>query len=59
VRLENLAVEVKSIRRPNAGGVEPTVESLLAEGDVVVLLGSAASLIIAQNTLLIGRIANK
>ncbi len=59
MRLENLAVEVKSIRRPNAGGVEPTVESLLAEGDVVVLLGSAASLMIAQNTLLIGRIANK
>ncbi|MEI8363176.1 MAG: monovalent cation:proton antiporter-2 (CPA2) family protein, partial [Betaproteobacteria bacterium] len=58
MRLENLAVEVKSIRRPNAGGVEPTVESLLVEGDVVVLLGSAASLMIAQNTLLIGRIAN-
>ena len=59
MRLENLAVEVKSIRRPNAGGVEPTLESLIAEGDVVVLLGSAASLMIAQNTLLIGRIANK
>jgi CPA2 family monovalent cation:H+ antiporter-2 len=59
MHLENFAVEVKSIRRPNFTGTEPTVESLLAEGDVIVLLGHPTGLTNAQNALLIGRVALK
>ena len=59
MHLENFAVEVKSIRRPNFIGAEPTVESLLAEGDVIVLLGHPTGLTNAQNALLIGRVALK
>lgn len=59
IHLENFNVEVKSIRRPNSNGTEPTVESTLAEGDVIVLLGHPAGLTNAQNALLIGRVALK
>ncbi len=59
MHLESFAVEVKSIRRPNFIGAEPTVESLLAEGDVIVLLGHPTGLTNAQNALLIGRVALK
>lgn len=59
MHLENFAVEVKSIRRPNFVGAEPTVESQLAEGDVIVLLGHPIGLTNAQNALLIGRVALK
>jgi CPA2 family monovalent cation:H+ antiporter-2 len=59
LHLENFDVEVKSIRRPNSNGIEPTQESLLAEGDVIVLLGHPTSLTNAQNALLIGRVATK
>ena len=59
MQLESFEVEVKSIRRPNAKGPELTDQSLLAEGDVVVLLGLPAGLTNAQNAILIGRIANK
>jgi len=59
MHLENFGVEVKSIRRPNSNGIEPTRESLLAEGDVIVLLGQPTSLTNAQNALLIGRVATK
>jgi CPA2 family monovalent cation:H+ antiporter-2 len=59
IQLDSFDVEVKAIRRPNLVGVEPTVESPLAEGDVIVLLGQPSGLTNAQNALLIGRIAIK
>lgn len=59
IHLENFDVEVKSIRRPNSNGNDPTEESLLAEGDVIVLLGQPTGLTNAQNALLIGRVATK
>ena len=57
--LDNFNVEVKVIRRPNLVGSEPTVESTLVEGDVIVLLGHPTGLTNAQNALLIGRVAIK
>lgn len=59
IQLENFNVEVKSIRRPNSNGSEPTEQSLLAEGDVIVLLGQPTGITNAQNALLIGRVATK
>ncbi len=59
MHLENFDVEVKSIRRPNSNGSEPSEESPLAEGDVIVLLGQPTGLTNAQNALLIGRVATK
>lgn len=59
MHLENFDVEVKSIRRPNSNGSQPSEESILAEGDVIVLLGQPAGLTNAQNALLIGRVATK
>jgi CPA2 family monovalent cation:H+ antiporter-2 len=59
IHLENFDVEIKSIRRPNSNGTVPTEESLLAEGDVIVLLGLPTSLTNAQSALLIGRVATK
>lgn len=52
-------VEVKSIRRPNSNGAVLNVQSPLAEGDVVVLLGQPTGLINAENALLIGYLAIK
>lgn len=52
-------VEVKSIRRPNSNGAMLNTDSLLAEGDVVVLLGQPTGLINAENALLIGYLAIK
>ena len=59
MNLENFDVEVKSVRRPNSNGMVPTEESLLAEGDVIVLLGQPTGLTNAQNAMLIGRVATK
>jgi CPA2 family monovalent cation:H+ antiporter-2 len=59
MNLETFGVEVKSIRRPNGVGPQPTDDSELAEGDVVVLLGQPAGLTNAQNAIVIGRLANK
>lgn len=59
MNLEHFEVEVKSVRRPNSNGSEPTHESILAEGDVIVLLGQPTGLANAQNALLIGRVAIK
>lgn len=59
MHLENFDVEVKSIRRPNSNGSQPSEESILAEGDVIVLLGQPTGLTNAQNALLIGRVATK
>ena len=59
MHLESFDVEVKSIRRPNSNGSEPGEESLLVEGDVIVLLGQPTGLTNAQNALLMGRVATK
>ncbi|HEY9209937.1 MAG TPA: monovalent cation:proton antiporter-2 (CPA2) family protein [Methylotenera sp.] len=59
MQLDVFAVEVKAIRRPNSNGAVLTTDSLLAEGDVVVLLGQPTGLANAENALLIGRVAIK
>ena len=59
MHLDHFNVEVKVIRRPNSIGVQPTLESMLMEGDVIVLLGQPIGLTNAQNALLIGRVAFK
>lgn len=59
MQLDSFEVEIKSIRRPNSNGAQLTLESPLAEGDVIVLLGQPTGLTNAQNALLIGRIAIK
>lgn len=59
MQLDHFEVEVKSIRRPNSNGAVIDTESLLREGDVVVLLGQSAGLVNAENALLMGRVAIK
>ena len=59
MQLSSFQVEVKSIRRPYSSGPEPTDQTILAEGDVIVLLGLPVGLTNAQNAILIGRVANK
>ena len=59
MQLDVFDVEVKSIRRPNSNGAILNQNSLLAEGDVIVLLGQPAGLSNAENALLIGRVAIK
>ena len=59
MQLESFGVEVKSIRRPNSNGLQLSEESLLADGDVIVLLGQPTGLTNAQNALLIGKVATK
>ena len=59
MQLESFGVEVKSIRRPNSNGLELSEDSLLADGDVIVLLGQPAGLTNAQHALLIGKVATK
>jgi CPA2 family monovalent cation:H+ antiporter-2 len=59
MQLDVFDVEVKAIRRPNSNGAVLTTDSLLAEGDVVVLLGQPTGLVNAENALLIGRVAIK
>ena len=55
VWLDDYNVEVKSIRRPNLNGLEHTPDTVLAEGDVVVLLGTPENLVSAEKVLLSGR----
>lgn len=59
MHLNNFEVEVKSIRRPNSNGAKLNEESLLVEGDVIVLLGQVTGLKNAQDALLVGRVATK
>ncbi|MDO9365036.1 MAG: monovalent cation:proton antiporter-2 (CPA2) family protein [Methylotenera sp.] len=59
IQLDSFEVEIKSIRRPNSNGAQLSLESPLAEGDVIVLLGQPTGLTNAQNALLTGRIATK
>lgn len=53
--LERYEVEMKSIRRQSFKPYEPMPESVLAEGDVVVLLGRPENLMSAERALLTGR----
>jgi CPA2 family monovalent cation:H+ antiporter-2 len=55
IGLQSYGVEVKSIRRQNHKGMEPTSDELLAEGDVLVLLGTPEDLLSAEKVLLTGR----
>ncbi|HLD09218.1 MAG TPA: NAD-binding protein, partial [Methylophilaceae bacterium] len=55
IGLEGYNVEIKSIRRPNSNGFEPTLDVVFAEGDVVVLLGTPEYLAGAEKALLVGR----
>ena len=55
IGLQSYRVEVKSIRRQNHKGIEPTSDELLAEGDVLVLLGTPEDLLGAEKVLLTGR----
>jgi CPA2 family monovalent cation:H+ antiporter-2 len=59
IQLDSFEVEIKSIRRPNSNGAQLSLESPLAEGDVIVLLDQPAGLTNAQNALLTGRVATK
>lgn len=59
MQLDSFEVEVRSIRRPNSNGAAIGTESLLLEGDVVVLLGQSVGLMNAENALLMGRVAIK
>jgi len=55
IGLEGYNVEIKSIRRPNSNGFEPTLDVVFADGDVVVLLGTPEYLGGAEKMLLTGR----
>lgn len=59
MQLDVFEVEVKSIRRPNSNGAVLNQQSMLAEGDVIVLLGLPTGLTNAENALLTGRVAIK
>ena len=53
--LEEYQVQVKSIRRRNLKGLEPTPDAILIEGDVVVLQGTPDNLTSAEKFLLTGK----
>ncbi|HEY3326307.1 MAG TPA: monovalent cation:proton antiporter-2 (CPA2) family protein [Novimethylophilus sp.] len=53
--LEKLEVQVQSIRRIGDGNIEPTPDTQLYDGDVVVLLGMWEGLASAENMLLKGK----
>jgi CPA2 family monovalent cation:H+ antiporter-2 len=53
--LEEYQVQVKSIRRRNLKGQEPTPDAILIEGDVVVLQGTPDNLTSAEKFLLTGK----
>lgn len=55
LELQDHNVEVKSIRRPNLKSLEPTLDTVFEEGDVVVLLGAPEFLSGAEKVLLQGR----
>jgi CPA2 family monovalent cation:H+ antiporter-2 len=55
VWLEEYKVKVKSIRRRNLKGMDPTPDLVLVEGDVVVLQGTPDNLASAENFLLTGK----
>ncbi|MDP2964224.1 MAG: monovalent cation:proton antiporter-2 (CPA2) family protein [Sulfurimicrobium sp.] len=54
LQLDDLQVEVTAIRRRGIRGVEPSPEMKLMAGDVVVLLGTAENLVLAETRLLQG-----
>jgi len=54
IGLEQAAVEIKSLRRPGAAPVAPMPDTVIQEGDVLVLLGTEESLAAAEIKLLQG-----
>ncbi len=54
VKLESAHVEITAIRRRNIRSLDPTPETLLSEGDVVVLRGRESDLAVAEMLLLQG-----
>jgi CPA2 family monovalent cation:H+ antiporter-2 len=52
--LDSLLVEVTAIRRRGIRGLEPSPETRLMAGDVVVLLGTAGDLALAEEKLMQG-----
>jgi CPA2 family monovalent cation:H+ antiporter-2 len=55
VWLQEFDVTIKSVRRANVKGLEPTPDLVLAEGDVVVLQGTPDRLARAETFLLTGK----
>lgn len=55
VWLESFQVTVKSVRRPNVKGLDPTPDMVLLEGDVVVMQGKPDNLARAEQFLLTGK----
>jgi len=56
IQLGQFSIEVKSVRRPSLQGLEIGKEDVLAEADVIVLLGQTSDLTKAQNALITGRV---
>ena len=57
ITLDPFDVEIKVLRRPGSPHIQLTPESILCEGDVIVVLGSPVGIDYAQNALLIGQMA--
>jgi monovalent cation:H+ antiporter-2, CPA2 family len=55
VWLDGYQVQVKSVRRPNVKGLDPTPDMVLLEGDVVVMQGKPDNLARAEQFLLTGK----
>lgn len=55
LQLDALDVEVKSIRRRGLSKLEPTPQTIIKEGDVLVLLGKPGNLDSAEKRLLAGK----
>lgn len=54
LRLESARVEVTAIRRRNIRSLDPTADTVMSEGDVVVLRGRESDLAVAEMVLLQG-----
>ena len=54
LRLESARVEVTAIRRRNIRSLDPTSDTVMSEGDVVVLRGRESDLAVAEMLLLQG-----
>jgi len=54
LRLESARVEVTAIRRRNIRSLDPTADTIMTEGDVVVLRGRESDLAVAEMVLLQG-----
>jgi CPA2 family monovalent cation:H+ antiporter-2 len=52
IGLQELGVEVRALRRAQSGTIDPLPEAHLEQGDVLVLLGTADKLALAEARLL-------